>query len=123
NTGGETARTRPAHRRRGGSVAARGARAAAGEAVADRHAGNDIFGSKCAPARRLSATPSAARLCRGDKLCHRIPFGGRSRRSISSPGRGADSKECRYLGTEGNPRRNWREECHFDDSRRYDGGG
>jgi hypothetical protein len=35
----------------------------------------NIFGSKCAPARRLPATASAARLCRGDKLCYRIPFG------------------------------------------------
>src|SRR5262245_21800560 len=74
-SGSETARFHHAARRGGCGVAARGARAAAGQGVADRHAGNDIFGSKCAPARRLPATPSAARLYRGDKLCYRIPFG------------------------------------------------
>src|SRR6516162_11359487 len=70
----KAARVHRDSRRRGGWMAPCGARAADGEGVANRYAGNHIVGSEFPSTRRLPATTTAAWLCRGAKPSDRVPF-------------------------------------------------
>ena len=74
-----------AARRRGGSVAARGARAAGGDA-GDRVSQPYIPWSAFGTSARTSSGPEGGRLYRGRERCDRIPLGRGSIRSIASDG-------------------------------------
>src|SRR5262249_22837359 len=90
----ETARLHHASRRRDDGVAARGARAAAGDA-GDRVSQHQ--GSRRGRTRlgRVSPGPDRDRLCRGSERYNRIPLGGRSQRSSAGiGGRSAASSQA-----------------------------
>jgi putative ABC transport system substrate-binding protein len=71
-----------AARRRGGYVAARGPRAADGQGLSHRHAGDHICGTERRQSRRISTRSAATWLRRGPQLNHRISLGRGPRRAL-----------------------------------------
>src|SRR5262249_26370731 len=86
----ETARVHHAGWRRGGVVAAHGARAAAGNA-GGRAPRSDKATLVGGAARSVSPGPERSWLCRGPQRSHRISLGGRPVRSAAGAGRRSSS--------------------------------
>ena len=104
-------------------VAARGARAAAGEALSDWHAGDHIAGAQRRAARRLPQRPAGTRLRRRTDVYNGISLRRWPRRPVPGLGGRAGPARGRPHRGQRNTGRDRRQECDRDDSRGHGVGG